>query len=245
MGERLDYDTLYRTLWSVDKAHSICNPRKMLSLSMCPTGNKINRVLEIGCGNGDVLKVLEQRYKCVVGCDISKFALSKMDKRFNVLLADAIKLPFRNNSFELIVAIDVLEHIENDRIAFESWTNLLMDGGILVLSVPYNQKLWDVDDEKVGHYRRYNYADIQNLATQNNLQLECIKYSGFPFYRVIRWILNRIGKYREMKYTTGCTGNHLASKNILILIILKIMIEIESCFQNLPYGTSITVQAKK
>ena len=247
MGNKVKiYDDVYKKIWGAETLTRTpeLNPRKQMAINMCP--NDVDMALEIGCGPGDFLQLLEHKGISAVGIDLSNFALSRarhVSKK--VLKADAEKLPFKKDIFDLIIAIDVLEHIENDKLAFETWVNMLRAGGVIILSVPYNKKLWDIDDEKVGHYRRYNYADLQNLMTQNNLQLTDIKYSGFPFYRLARWILNRMQKYRKTEYTTGCIGGHIASRNLLLRFLVKCMVGIESCFQNLPYGTSIIIKAEK
>lgn len=239
-----DYDEIYKTLWNVDgEAISILGPRKILALNWCDTiHEEIKNVLEIGCGKGDFSKVLNQYYDCVVGCDISKVTLSRSVHN-DVVLADATKLPFHEESFDLIIAIEILEHIQNDREVFERWVTCLKGGGYLIISVPFNKKLWGLVDERVGHYRRYELKDIYNLAKFNKLEIIDIKFTGFPFYRTARFLLNMIDRFRKDKYSAGIVAKRFATKNYLFAILLVFLIKMELLFKNFSIG-ALTIIVK-
>ena len=68
----------------------------------------------------------------------------------------------KDSSLDVIVAADVLEHIENDLDAFKCICNLLKDGGNILISVPAMQSMFSYRDEKIGHYRRYSKPMILN-----------------------------------------------------------------------------------
>lgn len=244
---KADYDKIYETLWNVDETHSILGPRKRLVLNMCAKiVEEIESVLEIGCGKGDFLNLINKRYNSAIGCDISKIALSeRLDNTANVVLVDAKKLPFQKESFDLIIAIEVLEHIRNDLDVFNRWVKLLKCGGHMIISVPFNKKLWGPDDERIGHYRRYGLKDIQHLAKLSKLQIVDIKFSGFPFYITARFILNMMDRFRKEKHSAGMMIKHKANCNHTIAAILNLLIRIEFVFKKLPIGLSILVICKK
>lgn len=81
-------------------------------------------------------------------------------------------LPFSDETFELVVAFDVVEHTEDDRRIFGEVSRVLKEGGILIFSVPLHAGLWTEFDEFVGHVRRYDPADLLALLAAHDLVLE-------------------------------------------------------------------------
>jgi SAM-dependent methyltransferase len=137
------------------------------------------RVLEIGAGTRPRVPIAGSFF-----VDLSREAgraLAPLGAK--AVVADAGCLPFCSSSFELIVAAEVLEHINDDQGALEEWNRVLKPGGRLFLSVPLYRHMWTVLDPMVGHVRRYEPADLQ-------VQLE---RSGF---QVDRYATDRIALYR-------------------------------------------------
>ncbi len=117
------------------------------------------RVLEIGCGTGNVLNVM--RKACsqgfVVGSDLFfeglKFARDRVT--CPLIQADLHAMPFQAK-FNLIGLFDVIEHIPNDQEILERLKQILVPGGFLFITVPANPSLWSYTDEAAHHFRRYN-----------------------------------------------------------------------------------------
>ena len=82
-----------------------------------------------------------------------------------VLCGDESLLP-SGESFDLVCAFEVLEHIENDRAALLTWRNRVREGGWLLLSVPAHQCRFGPHDRLVGHFRRYDREGMNELLTQ-------------------------------------------------------------------------------
>ena len=80
------------------------------------------RILNIGCGTGGGIDVLKQ-FGTVYNIDVSEEAirLAKAQGHENVQLYDGENIPFDKESFDLIVALDVLEHIKEDEAALQNW----------------------------------------------------------------------------------------------------------------------------
>jgi SAM-dependent methyltransferase len=81
-------------------------------------------------------------------------------------------LPFPDQTFGLVTAFDVIEHVTDDERAFGELTRVLKPGGHLVLSVPLHPARWTSFDVLVGHARRYEPAALQALLARHGLVVE-------------------------------------------------------------------------
>jgi len=114
-------------------------------------------------------------------------------ERLELIIADFIQYQF-GQQFDCVVACEVLEHIEDDRVFLRKVNDLLKNRGQLILSVPARQKYWSKDDEIVGHFRRYEKQELYGKLIEADFkQIKIIAY-GFPFQNLVR--LGRIGLAR-------------------------------------------------
>lgn len=142
------------------------------------------RVLEIGCGAGNLTGHLVDREQ-VVALDLSATNVRTVSDRFaeypNVRAvvgdgADDSLLQLRDYRFDTIVSLNVLEHIEDDARTLCLWQQLLTPGGTLVLIVPAHQRLYGTMDSSIGHYRRYNLADVSSKFDAAGLRMRFGRY---------------------------------------------------------------------
>jgi SAM-dependent methyltransferase len=118
------------------------------------------RVLDVGCGTGATTLRL-QRFGPVVGLDIGRRALEVARGRgLSVAQASATHLPVRPGAFDLVVALDVLEHLDDDVGAARQMRTALRPGGLLLATVPAYPFLWSGHDEALGHRRRYRRGPL-------------------------------------------------------------------------------------
>jgi len=108
-----------------------------------------NRVLDIGCAGGTFLRYFKKRYPKLIfyGIDASKVAVEyakKRDKKINFLQADAHKLPFQKESFEIITCFDVLEHLENPKKAIFEAKRCLKEKGVYLASTTTESLLFKI-----------------------------------------------------------------------------------------------------
>ena len=101
-------------------------------------------VLEIGCGQGDLTKKLSERYKKIVAFDISSVGVKKARKRLSInynlncefLVADATKLPFDSNQFDVVILSEVLEHVLDQERCIQEIYRVIKPNGSLMLTTP-------------------------------------------------------------------------------------------------------------
>ena len=83
---------------------------------------------------------------------------------------------------DIILAMDVLEHIKEDHAALKEWRNTLKPDGLLLITVPAFQHLWSSHDIFLGHYKRYNNKSLNDLA--NSAGLEAVRIHLYFFFYI-------------------------------------------------------------
>lgn len=119
------------------------------------------RILDIGPGSGVNLPVLLPRGQVtVLDFDAASLHACRARGASAVVRGDAIVPPLADGSFDLVCALDVLEHLHDDDGALRAWQRLLTPKGSLLLSVPAFGFLWGRQDVLSHHLRRYRRKDL-------------------------------------------------------------------------------------
>lgn len=122
-----------------------------------------SRILDFGCGDGLMLPQLA-RFGEVWGIEADAALVSSahpLRERISVSLLE--HSPLRREKFDLITALDVLEHIEHDAEILQQLYGMLRPGGRIVITVPAFMALWDRHDEINRHFRRYTTASLRRI----------------------------------------------------------------------------------
>ena len=139
------------------------------------------RVLDIGCGTGLNLEELRARgVTHAVGMDISAAALTHCrERRLPALLrGDGSRLPFLDATFDVIIALDLIEHIEQDDEALREIARVLRPGGQVVLFTPAFRFLWSLQDVVSHHFRRYTSAELRAKLRAAGLDVHKLSYAN-------------------------------------------------------------------
>jgi len=143
-------------------------------------------VLEIGSGISPVLTSWDK----MVYSDLSASALEVLKKthgKGRYVVADAEHLPFEDHSFSHVIASEVLEHLRDDRRALSEIARVLKPDGIVILTFPHRRFYFAHDDRFVGHYRRYEIADMISLMSQTGFEPVCISKVLGPLEKITTW----------------------------------------------------------
>ena len=156
----------YETFWS---GTYLTKPERFNTWPLlAPLVNEVARRLEIGPGLRPRLPVVGTHF-----LDLCAAAVDRLNQAGGLARTGEItQLPFDNESFGLVTAFDVIEHVENDGQAFAELTRVLKPGGWLIFSVPLHPAYWTTFDDYVGHARRYEPSTLQALLDRHDLVVE-------------------------------------------------------------------------
>lgn len=173
------------------------------------------KVLDIGCGYGWFeLNALERGVKEIVGIEITKEDLKTAksninDKRATFKVAGALKLPFKDNYFDTVVAWEVIEHIpkNTEDIMFKEVGRVLKKDGVFYLSTPYDSlpaNLLDPAFWLTGH-RHYSKEKLKKYAEESTMKVTNLEVKG-KFWQIFsllnmyisKWIFRRESFLKEL-----------------------------------------------
>ncbi|MDR0583324.1 MAG: class I SAM-dependent methyltransferase [Treponema sp.] len=180
------------------------------------------RMLDWGCGKGEVSYWLKKKGINVTSCDITKTNVTSAFGKINqiitktgidvVPLTHEYKLPFENSSFEVVLSFGVLEHVPNDFESLKEINRILTPNGLFFcLYLPYRLSYTQNIEHLRGswyHNRLYSKSMIKNLLKSADLNLLDLwhrallpkKSLGSPFFKIIDKIDNWICNYSVLKY---------------------------------------------
>ncbi len=136
------------------------------------------RLLEIGCGTGHNLAMLG-KFGEVDALEVDDIARGMAEERLGrpVLSAPLPKLAgLPDDRYDAVAALDVIEHIPDDKAALKGIARVLKPGGKLVMTVPAHQWMWSAHDVVNHHQRRYSKIGLKRLIEGSPLQLDSIGY---------------------------------------------------------------------
>lgn len=136
------------------------------------------RILEIGCGTGHNLLALRE-FGLVDGLEIDPAARALAAERLGQPIA-AAPLPqlegIERQAYDLVAALDVIEHVEDDTAAIAAIAARLRPGGKLLMTVPAHAWMWSSHDVANHHQRRYSKAALRRLLEESPLEIEKLGY---------------------------------------------------------------------
>lgn len=238
---------MYRIFFDIQKKHWWFVTKKKIvldTINIHLSKHPETKVLDIGCGSGLMLNALEDVGQ-TFGVDMSDDAINFSKEIFNGkvemgFLPDHI--PYEENFFDLITALDVIEHVDRDIDSLKTIRSRLVSDGKAVITVPAYMFLWSAFDEMNEHRRRYTLTELKTKLVQAGFTVEKISYFNtllFPAVFVVRMlnkILNR----------DGASDVDMPSRPLNFMLekifgIEKYLLR----FANLPFGVSILAVVRK
>jgi SAM-dependent methyltransferase len=135
------------------------------------------KVLEIGAGIGNFAQFAQESASQYHVSDIDPRLTQKLSERFQHVFCWNIFTPFPDDqTYDTVVILNVVEHLENDQKALECLKQRLKSGGHLVLMVPAMQFLYGSMDRSFGHFRRYTKRSISRLIASAGFKMQHCEY---------------------------------------------------------------------
>ncbi|MBC7850071.1 MAG: class I SAM-dependent methyltransferase [Chitinophagaceae bacterium] len=135
-------------------------------------------IFEVGSGLGNISRYFLDNKQQLTASDLRPEYCDHIKKQFEgnpflhaVVSVDLVSKDFAEqyspllNQFDTVVALNVIEHIENDLLAIRNCSQLLKNGGRLIILVPAWQKLYNNMDRELGHFKRYTVPQISSVIT--------------------------------------------------------------------------------
>ncbi len=208
------------------------------------------KVMEIGSGNGYVLKGLCQLEYTLIGTEIYLDGLKNIRKKLphvELIQLDALQMPFISE-FDAIGAFDVIEHIQEDEKVIQNVHKALKPDGYFLITVPQHRFLWSYTDDYARHKRRYTRNELKYKLSKNKFRICFI--SSFVFTPFVFVLISRLMK--KNKPVEKITRKDIESEFLIpewlnklfyLLIMVDYYLIKASC--SLPFGSSLVVVARK
>jgi 2-polyprenyl-3-methyl-5-hydroxy-6-metoxy-1,4-benzoquinol methylase len=192
----------------------------------------------IGSGSGEFAALLARAGAHVTAVDIDEASVQltqKTARKFGVTVKGEVATLqgfVKTDQFELVVATDVIEHIEDDRSAARDLSELVRRGGKVLITVPALPFLFGYHDSILGHYRRYTRKALLGLF-EPYLRIQSIRYYGISLIPAALVL----SKWLRRPYPAGKVGS-IKEKNRLLGSLVSLLFSIEKKISP-PLGTSL------
>lgn len=202
-------------------------------------------MLDVGCGTGMNYEVLSQFGETFCS-DLSEAAVTYSRARGVPLLirSSAERLAFTAERFDVVTALDVLEHLDDDVAALQELKRVMKEGGLLVITVPAYGFLWSEHDEALHHRRRYAAYELRNKLARAGFEVERITfYITLLFFPILamRVLQNIFKRSIQPKTSHIILPKWLNGLLIAILGLERRLLRLI----NFPFGVSLVCLARK
>jgi len=209
--------------------------------------------MDIGCSSGLLLELLRRRLPnaTLVGADYVRGPLESLAARmpgFPLLQFDLVSCPLPEGCVDAVVALNVLEHIDDDLGALRQIRRILRPGGVAVIEVPAGPHLYDLYDKELLHFRRYSMSELLTKVRESNLEIVSQSHLGFFLYPGFALVKRRNQWRRRMEKRTQ---KEIVARNIHTLKDSRMMRGIMSIEQNLrplvyyPFGIRCVITCRR
>jgi SAM-dependent methyltransferase len=235
----------FREMQAIEEHHFwFAGKRLLLNMLLERAGGHPERVLDIGCGTGGLLKTLAGRAS-VFGVDYEELALRFCrDKGLDaVVRGSGLELPFAAASFDVCVMFDVLEHVDDELALLRELRRVLPPGGAAIVSVPAFQALWSQHDETFQHRRRYRRRELVERMEAAGFEIDWCTYTNVViFVPALVW--------RVLRRATGLAAGMRTDFVMPPAPINRLLVETYRCEASLlkrlraPFGVSVACVAR-
>jgi len=175
----------YDALEKVEREHWFYKGKRLLVRHWIESAAKLasgDRIVDAGAGTGELVRELRSVYEprgvSVIGIEFEEEArrLARERKSTELLEGSILDLPIEDKSSKVTIALDVLEHVEDDKLAFSELLRVTSHGGIIIINVPAFMSLWSDWDVSLGHFRRYTKRMLMDVIARHSTEIELLHF---------------------------------------------------------------------
>ena len=207
-------------------------------------------VLEIGCSSGFFIQDLIRSFSnaIIIGSDVVREPLYRLARELPgvpLIRFDLLQCPLPEESVDVLIMLNVLEHIRDDVEAIKKSFTLLKPGGTLILEVPAGPSLYDDYDVELHHFRRYSMSELKNKLCRAGFHLSRQTHLGFllfPAFAAVK-LRNKLFPSKEKNMVVRKHARNTSNSGIIRLVM-----KFESKYfsgLNLPFGIRALIVARK
>lgn len=159
-----DYEYFWENVWDSSDDWKDAGEGALRKRALRLLSTHSGRVLDLGCGNGIAMSMLDERSIDVIGCDISLRALKDARRHGEVARGDGTRLPFRSGSFGSILMLDALEHVVEKSLVLRECWRVLRERGRVFLTTPLPEATGGLGDRRQPYDRPVTYSEIASMT---------------------------------------------------------------------------------
>jgi SAM-dependent methyltransferase len=238
-------DAAYQAIyWQLEETHWWFRGRAHLILSLLrrlkvpPSA----AILEAGCSAGPLMRRLHGAgYTNITGIDLSEDAIRRCHAGglTNTAVMDATNPRYADDSFDFLIASDVLEHIADEEAALRNWLRLLKPGGRLLVCVPAFMFLWSDHDAVNHHLRRYTSKSLRAALNRAGFAIDRAGYWNFSLFfpvAAVRLLQRALARSDGQKRGQLRPSASLVNAGLYTLLRVENQLVLNSC--PFPFGVS-------
>jgi SAM-dependent methyltransferase len=167
---------------------------------------KCDSFLEVGCGSGGYSLEFLKRGCKGVGIDFSSNAIARASRRlapfiekgrYKLIEEDFSTIKPFDERFDVVIALNVMEHLEDDLTFLKKLKTYLKPGGHIIIAVPQHANKWSILDDAAGHFRRYSKKQLSDLLTNEGFINPKVWSTGFPLANILQFFFNLSLSYKK------------------------------------------------
>jgi len=179
---------LFRSYAALDESSRIKKAEKVARVLSRYRDLSKSRILDIGSGSGYLGRLMKKKAKRYIGID---FVDERKIRDFDFVQADALRIPFKNGSFDIIVCNHVIEHVTGQKRLLEEISRLLKKDGICYMTCP--NRLWPMEPHLKLPFLSYlpkSLADIYVRATGKGKEYDIYPMTYYRFSKKLKKYFN-------------------------------------------------------
>jgi len=243
-----EYDALER----VEREHWFYKGKRLLVRWWIERAAKLapgDCIVDAGAGTGEFVRelagVYQHRGVSIIGIEYSEEGrrLARERKGTELLDGSILALPLADESSAVTIALDVLEHVEDDARAFSEMLRITKPGGLVIVNVPAFMSLWSNWDVSLGHFRRYTKHTMRTVIASHDCEMDILYFdyiNVFAFPAI--WLYRKLARSFKLQ---SRAEDKIPSPRLNALLMNLFVEPSKALWFHPPFGVSLFMVLRK